>query len=673
MTRSQAIARMEKLRTLINQYSYEYHVLDRPSVPDAVWDSLKRELVHLEQTYPELVTPDSPTQRVNGKPLAKFEKVHHGVPMLSLNDAFSRDELAEWEQRVKKLLGSRVHPRSFCEVKMDGLAVSLRYRRGVFVQGATRGDGAVGEDVTQNLKTIEAIPLRIHINRLPERLHKKAQEEVEIRGEVYMSRDAFARLNELQKKQGEPVFANPRNAAAGSVRQLDPRITRQRRLGFFAYDLPTDLGQKTHAESHALAKLLGCPVNPLSQHCKTIDEIVAYHMRIGKKRDVLPYQIDGVVINVDDLRLFRKLGVIGKAPRGALALKFPAEQATTVVEHIHVQVGRTGVLTPVADLKPVLVAGTTVSRATLHNADEVKRLDVRTGDTVVIQKAGDIIPDVVRVVAELRSGKERIFHMPVRCPVCKAKVEQASGEVAHYCTNTSCPARHLEGLYHFVSRKAFDIDGLGPKILDQLAAEGLVKEPADLFALKPSDLEPLELFAEKKAEKLYRAIQDRKRISMARFLFALGIRHVGEETAIALAQHFGTLHRLMKASGEDFEKVPDVGPIVAKSLAGYFSHLPNRSRIQRLLDHGVRVQAAQQVQSTRLKGKTFVVTGTLETMTRDAAHSRIRQGGGEVSSSVSRKTDYLVVGEEPGTKLAKAEKLGVRVIDEQDFLRLLGS
>lgn len=673
MTRLQAKARIEKLRTLINEYSYEYHVLDRPSVPDAVWDSLKRELVHLEQTYPELITPDSPTQRVNGKPLAKFEKVLHGAPMLSLNDALSSGELAEWEQRVRKLLGPRAHPRSFCEVKMDGLAVSLQYRRGVFVQGATRGDGAIGEDVTQNLKTIEAIPLRLNINRLPERLRKKAQEEVEIRGEVYMSRDTFARLNELQKRQGEPPFANPRNAAAGSVRQLDPRITRQRRLGFFAYDLPTDLGQKTHAESHALAKLLGCPVNPLSQHCKTIDEIVAYHRRIGKKRKVLPYQIDGVVINIDDLRLFRKLGVIGKAPRGALALKFPAEQATTVVEHIHVQVGRTGVLTPVANLKPVLVAGTTVSRATLHNADEVKRLDVRIGDTVVIQKAGDIIPDVVRVVAELRNGKERIFHMPARCPVCKARVERASGEVAHYCTNASCPARHLEGLYHFASKKAFDIDGLGPKILDQLAAEGLVKEPADLFALKPSDLEPLELFAEKKAEKLYRAIQDRKRISMARFLFALGIRHVGEETAIALTNHFGSLRRLMEVEAEDFSQVSDVGPVVAKSIAQYFSHPPNRSRIQHLLDRGVHVLHAEQVRSEKLKGKTFVVTGTLETLTRDDAHQRIRLFGGEVSSSVSKKTNYLVVGSEPGSKLTKAEKLGVRILDEQAFLRLLNA
>jgi DNA ligase (NAD+) len=671
MNRKDARARIEKLRALIHRYSYEYHVLDRPSVPDAVWDSLKRELADLERAYPEFITPDSPTQRVSGEPLAKFEKVQHRTAMLSLNDAFSREELAEWDARTRKLLGTTTPHRFFCEIKMDGIAVSLIYRHGALLRAATRGDGTTGEDVTQNLKTIGAIPLRLSIDRLHPHLRGRARGELEIRGEVYMSRDAFERVNAEQKKRGEPLFANPRNAAAGSVRQLDPAVTRTRRLGFFAYDLIGDFGQRTHGESHAIAKTLGCPVNPLNRRCATVADILAYYKRIGTKRAMLPYQIDGIVINIDEIAAFRKLGVVGKAPRGALAFKFPAEQATTTIKTINVQVGRTGVLTPVADLAPVLVAGTTVSRATLHNADEIERLGVRIGDTVVIQKAGDIIPDVVRVVTELRSGNERVFRMPLRCPVCAARVIHPKGEVAHYCSNALCPARHLEELYHFVSRKAFDIDGVGPKILDQLVAEGLVKEPADLFTLTAKDLEPLELFAEKKAEKLSRAIQEKKRQPLARFLYALGIRHVGEETAVALAGHFGTLAQLMKARAEDFERMHDVGPIVAKSLAEYFSNRKNIQRVRHLLDRGVVVAAAEKVTRTTLAGKIFVVTGTLDSMTREEAHATIRQNGGEVSSSVSKKTSFVVAGESPGSKREKAETLGIPILDEKAFLRIV--
>ncbi|MFH1171727.1 MAG: NAD-dependent DNA ligase LigA [bacterium] len=671
MNRREAHERINKLRTVINHHRYLYHVLDRPEISDAAWDSLKRELAELESQYPDLITPDSPTQRVGGKALTKFAKVAHRTPMLSLNDAFSVEEVREWEERIVKLAGPGSRRTYYCEVKMDGLAVSLRYREGLFVRGATRGDGRVGEDITQNLRTVEAIPLVLDIDRLPAALRSRARGDVEVRGEVYMRRDAFERLNRLQQRRKEPLFANPRNAAAGSLRQLDPTVTRERALNFFAYDFLADFGQTTHTESHAYAKTLGFPVNMLSRRCSTLADVERFHERVGKLRPRMEYQIDGVVINIDELSLFRKLGVVGKAPRGALAYKFPAEQATTVIEDIKVQVGRTGVLTPVAVLRPVQVAGSTVARATLHNADEIQRLDVRIGDTVILQKAGDVIPDIVRVVTDLRSGKERQFHMPATCPVCNAKAVHPAGEVATYCRNRSCPAQHLEGLYHFVSRKAFDIDGLGPKILDQLAAEGLVKEPADLFRLTPKDLEPLELFAERKAEKLARAIQEKKRQPLSRFLFALGIRHVGEETAIALANHFGTLPRLLAASAEAFEHVPDVGPIVAQSIAAFVTHPDSRKRIERLLECGVRVTPAERTTSKKLAGKVFVVTGTLSSMTRDDAHSSIRKQGGDVSSSVSKNVDYLVVGDAPGSKLAKAERIGVHILTEEQFLRLL--
>lgn len=671
MNRHEAKARIEKLRAVINHHRYLYHVLDAPEIGDAAWDSLKHELARLERQFPGLVTPDSPTQRVGGRPLEKFQKVAHNAPMLSLNDAFSEEEVREWTDRIEKLLGAYVHPRYYCEVKMDGLAISLLYRKGILVRGATRGDGKTGEDVTQNLKTIEAIPLRLDVERLPRRLQKQALGEIEIRGEVFLNRSVFAAINRRQQQRGEPLFANPRNAAAGGVRQLDPAVTRERRLDFFAYDFLGDFGQTTHQENHAYAKLLGCPINPLSKLCRTFREAVRYHDAIGRQRENLPYQIDGVVINVNELRLFRKLGIVGKAPRAALAYKFPAEQATTVVRDIQIQVGRTGVLTPVAHLEPVQVAGTVVARATLHNADEVRRLDVRIGDTVILQKAGDIIPDVVRVVTDLRTGKEKTFHMPKRCPVCAAPVVRPQGEVAYYCQNSLCPARHLEELYHFVSRKAFDIDGLGPKILDQLVAEGLVKEPADLFALAPKDLEPLELFAERKAAKIVQAIHEKKRQPLARLLFALGIRHVGEETAIAVASHFGSFQKILDADEAGFAAIHDVGPVVARSLAAFFASAANRVRIKHLLDRGVVAERTPRAASAHLAGKTFVVTGTLEELTRDEAHARIRSNGGVVASSVSKNTSYVVAGEAPGSKLDKAKKLGVTVIDEREFLRML--
>ncbi len=671
MTKSEARARVEKLRRLIHRYSYEYHVLDTPTVPDAVWDSLKHELAELEEQFPDLITPDSPTQRVSGKPLAKFEKVKHALPMLSLNDAFTVEEVRAWEERLHKLLGTTKPLEYYAEIKMDGLAISLVYEQGVLKRGSTRGDGRVGEDVTQNLRTIPSIPLVLQIDRLPHHLRSAAMRRVEIRGEVYMPRAAFEALNREQRRSGGQVFANPRNAAAGSIRQLNPQITAQRKLDFFSYDLIADLGQTTHEEHHLLARTLGARVNLLSRSCVGLAAILRFHEKVAKLRPTLPYQIDGIVVNLNSDAAFAKLGVAGKAPRGALAYKFPAEQATTRMLDIRIQVGRTGALTPVAVLEPVGVAGSVVSRATLHNADEIERLGVRIGDTVVLQKAGDVIPDVVRVLTDLRSGRERRFSMSTRCPVCGHAVTRKEGEVIHYCRNEHCPARHHESLYHFVSKHALDIDGLGPKIIDQLVEEGLVKEPADLFRLTPKDLEPLDLFAEKKAAKLVESIEAKKRVPLARFLFALGIRHVGEETAVDIAEHFGTIERIMGARKGDFESVHDVGGVVAQSIVDFFAKADHRSVVRNLLAAGVLVERQKRVTSTKLAGKSFVVTGSLASITRDEAHRLIRQAGGQVSSSVSRKTSYVVVGDEPGSKLAKATKLGVARLSEKQFLTLV--
>ncbi len=673
MTKDEAKKRIEKLRTTINRHRYLVHVLDRQEISEEALDSLKHELTQLEERFPDLITLDSPTQRVAGKALAAFAKVHHAQPMLSLNDAFSRDELAAWETRNAKAAGADAHFDYYAEVKLDGLAVSVVYEKGVLARGATRGDGMIGEDITQNVRTIESIPLTLDLDALPPALRARARGRIEVRGEVYMPRASFERLNTQQEAAGLPKFANPRNAAAGSVRQLDASITASRHLEFSAWELLGDLEPETHEEKHALAKKLGFPVSAHNRRCRSLAEVWEHIEHIGKLRTTLPYQIDGVVINVNSTRPFHRLGVVGKAPRGAIAYKFAAEQATTVIEDIQIQVGRTGALTPVAHLKPVQVAGTTVARATLHNADEIKRLDARIGDTVILQKAGDIIPEVVKVLSELRTGKERVFHMPTHCPMCRTRVVRRAGEVAYYCPNERCPGRHHESLYHFVSRKAFDIDGLGPKIIDQLVSEKLVVEQADFFRLTPKDLEPLELFAEKKASKIVAAIQNKKRIPLGRFLYSLGIRHVGEETAYIIAQHFGTLHQALKASKEDFLRIHEVGDVVAESLAGFFAHPKNRAQIQHLLDAGVVAQSEKPQAHGPFTGKTMVVTGTLEAMSREEAHERIRKAGGDVSSSVSKKTDYVVAGAEPGSKYDKAKKFGVPILSEEKFLRLLKS
>lgn len=670
MTKAHAAERIAKLRREIEHHRYAYHVLDRSEISDAALDSLKHELFELERQYPDLVTPDSPTQRVGGVALDTFEKVRHAVPMLSLEDAFSDAELGDWAARLQKLM-----PRTtfdyYAEVKIDGLSLSLIYENGLLVRGATRGDGTVGEDVTNNIKTIEAIPLRLDLKKLSKPMQATARKRVEIRGEVYLRKDVFAGLNRVQTAKGEPLFANPRNAAAGAVRQLDPAIAASRKLNFVAWELVTDLGQATHEAGHELAKLLGVPTNPLNRRCADLSAVVAYHAMIGRQRERLPYQLDGIVVNVNERRAFDQLGVVGKTPRGAIAFKYPAEQATSVVEDIVVQVGRTGALTPVAHLRPVSVAGTTVARATLHNEDEIKRLDVRIGDTVIVEKAGDIIPDVVQVLPKLRPAKARPFQMPLTCPVCRHRVIRREGEAIHFCPNRSCPARQRESLYHFVSQAGFDIVGLGPNILDVLLDEGLVRSPADLFMLRDEQLVGLPLFAETKAKNLVAAIHARRRIPFAKFLVALGIRHVGTETAVALAGHFGTLERLLAASQDEIDRIPDIGGVMAASVVAFLAAPANRRLIRDLQKHGVRVLPAERVTSDRLHDQSFVVTGTLRSMTRDEAHRRIRAAGGSVAGSVSAKTSYLVVGEAPGSKLEKARRLGVSILDEAAFVRLV--
>lgn len=662
--------RVEKLRKEIERHRYLYHVLDRQEISDAASDSLKHELQGLEEEYPELVTPDSPTQRVGGEPLPELKKVRHRYRMLSFEDVFSKEELAAWERRWQKLAPTS-RTDYLVDLKLDGLAISLVFDRGVLWRGSTRGDGVIGEDVTHNVKTMESIPLRLRTDDLPPRAKQVVLGgEVEIRGEVVMLKRDFEELNERQRTAGLPEFANPRNVSAGSVRQLDPKLTASRKLTFFAWELMTDLGQRTWAESYELMRQLGVKVNPRASVCQDLDDVARFHGNVEHERVKFPFWADGVVVKVNERELFERLGVVGKAPRGAVAFKFAAAQATTVVEDIQVQVGRTGALTPVAHFKPVQVAGTTVARATLHNADEIKRLDVRVGDTVVIQKAGDIIPDVVEVLKKLRPKNRRPFHMPKRCPVCRHPVVRRAGEAIHFCANARCPARRREGLYHFASKKALDIDGLGPSTIDTLVDERLVREPADFFRLQPSELQGLPLFAEKKAENLVASIHRARRVPLDRFIFSLGVRHVGEQTAVDIAQHYRSLDRLLKASVAEVQEVPNVGSVVAQSIVAFFTEEKNRAKVEDLKNVLTIVPPLEQ-RSSKLKGKTVVVSGTLASMSREEAHARIRAAGGTVGTSVGKHTSYLVVGEKPGSKLETARKHGVPVIHEQEFLRMV--
>lgn len=665
MDKQDAQKRIEKLKKEIARHRYLYHVLDKIEISDAALDSLKHELLKLEQEYPEFITSDSPTQRVGGKALEKFKKVEHTKPMLSMEDIFSFEELEDWENRIKKLRPSGRFD-YFCEVKMDGLAVSLIYKDGVLRVGATRGDGKIGEDVTQNLKTIEAIPLRL-----------QKDIDTEARGECFMPKKVFEELNKEQKKRGEKEFANPRNAAAGSIRQLNPKITASRKLDFYGYNLITDLRQKTHEEAHKIMKELGIKINPFSEHCKNLEEVENYYKKIQKKRKDLPYWIDGIVVTVNDNDLFEKLGVVGKAPRGLIAYKFPGEQATTRVKDVRWQVGRTGAITPVAIMEPTQIGGTTVQHATLHNMDEIKRLDLEIGDTIILEKAGDVIPKVVEVLKRLRPKTSKKIFAPYKCPVCGGEVkrkkigEKDEESAALYCANPKCSAKDMKQITHFVSKKAFDIEGLGPKIVKQLMDSGLVSEPADLFKLEESGLVDLERFAEKSAENLVEAIKERKEITLARFIYALGIDGVGEETAIDLANYFATLQEIRKAKLEEIEKIPNIGNVVAKNIYEYFEDEKNARIVDNLLDAKVKIEEIKRRENLPLKGKTFVFTGELESMARDKAKAKVRELGGDPSGSVSKNTDYVVAGENPGSKYDKAKKLGVRILNEKEFLDLI--
>jgi len=591
--------------------------------------------------------------------------------MLSMEDVFSEKELRDWEDYLKRLIpGAELE--YFSELKIDGFAISLLYKNGIFSVGSTRGDGVMGEDVTQNLKTIESIPLKINPPAGGWKL--KIPGLVEVRGEVYMDKKDFEKFNEKQKEKGLAVYANPRNLAAGSIRQLDPKLAASRPLKFLAYDIATDLGQAKHSQEHQLLADLGFKTDP-GKICRNVDEIVEYWREVAKKRETLPFLIDGVVVNVNDNSLFKKLGVVGKSPRAARAFKFSPKQATTIIEGIKLQVGRTGAVTPVARLKPVEVGGVRISRATLHNEDEIKRLGVKIGDTVIVERAGDVIPTVAKVLPELRTGKEKIFDFPRACPVCGEPLVRPENEVVWRCQNPDCQARKREFLYHLTSKKAFNIVGLGPKILDQLLDENLISQAPDLFDLEEGDLLSLERFAEKKAENIIEAVKKSKKIPLARFIYALGIRHVGEETAELLARNFQFSSaswriNFQNISLEKLEQIPDIGPVVAKTIYKWFRDKRNLKLIDDLIKAGIEILPPEKV-GKKLAGLTFVITGILELMTRDEAKTKIRELGGEVSETVSLKTNYVVAGREPGSKLAKARKLGVKIISEKELLEMI--
>ena len=659
-------ARLQKLRDQIHYHNYRYYVLDDPVISDAEFDRLMLELQKLENKYPELITPDSPTQRVGAPPLEKFETVPHRIPMLSLENAFSEAEAREFEDRLKRYLRTTEEFDYVVEPKMDGVAVELVYEQGHFSVGSTRGDGYRGENVTQNLKTIHTIPLTLLTRDLP------APDLLEVRGEVYMDLDDFKKLNEERLARGEPTFANPRNAAAGSLRQLDSGITAGRPLKIFCYGVGQVAGRsfETHWETLAALRAWGLRVNPLIERRQGIDEAIRYHHDLEHQRHGLPYEIDGVVIKVDNLALQERLGTKARSPRWALAYKFTATQATTKVKDIVVNVGRTGAVTPMAVMEPVEVGGVTVSRATLHNEDEVARKDVRVGDTVLIQRAGDVIPEVVKVILAERPPGAQPFQMPSRCPVCGTTLVRPPGEAVTRCPNPDCRGALRRAILHFASKGAMDIDGLGEKIIDQLLDEGLVKNLPDLYRLTEADLIPLERFAEKSAGNLVAAIQQSKTVSLDRFLYALGIRYVGEATAHLLARHFQTFEELRSAGEEELLHIEGIGPQVAKSIRDFFENEKNQEIIDRLRRE-IHLESPEKPAASPLAGKTFVFTGGLSRFSREEAKAQVTARGGRVSSSVSAKTDYVVVGHDPGSKYAKARELGVTILDEEAFEELL--
>jgi DNA ligase (NAD+) len=659
-----------ELITKIAQYDHEYYVLDTPSVTDSEYDGLYRQLIALEAQFPELVSPDSPTQRVSGNASEEFASVRHRQAMLSLNNVFENDELLAFDKRIREGLGV-ASVQYAVEPKFDGLAITLTYENGLFVQGATRGDGYTGENVTHNLRTIKTIPTKLALKNPPALL--------EVRGEVLMFKQDFERLNAAQMKVGAKLFANPRNAAAGSLRQLDPEITATRPLSFFAYGLGKAEGVpelKSHTEAMDYLEHLRFPVCDLRATVSGYDELKAYYEQIGNRRAHLAFDIDGVVYKVNRFAQQNELGFVSRAPRWAIAHKFPAEEATTIVEDITVQVGRTGAITPVARLKPVFVGGVTVTNATLHNEDEMLRKDIRIGDTVIVRRAGDVIPEVVSVITEKRPFDARLFSMPSRCPECDSHIERPEDEAVARCTGgLYCPAQRKQAISHFASRRAMDIEGLGDKLVSQLVDAGLLKTVSDIYKLQTSQLVDLERMAQKSAQNVTDAIVSSKKTTLARFIYALGIRNVGEATAKDLANHFGALDKLLKATAEDLLAVNDVGPIVAESILQFFAESHNTEAIQSMVAMGVtwKEHAGKQQANGVLQGKTFVLTGTLPTMSRDEAKTLIEAAGGKVSGSVSKKTHYVVAGAEAGSKLETALSLGISILDETDLITLLES
>ncbi len=698
--------RIEKLRKEIDHHRYLYHVLDKPEITDEVYDSLMEELRQLEEKYPQFDSPVSPTKRIGGKPLDKFQKVKHKYKQWSFDDVFNFDELKQWEEKtirlVKKLELANSQTKNIienifqgydCELKIDGLKIILTYEKGILKQAATRGDGVIGENVTANVKTIQSIPLQLNY-----------PVDLIAVGEVWMSRQELAKLNQRRKAKKEPLFANARNAAAGSIRQLDPKIAAQRHLSSFIYSIdeiktnktiPSLKKPTTQIDTLKLLEKLGFKVNPhykLAFHLKEIEDYYQFWSKKRKQDQELKYDIDGIVIKINSLKVQQKLGYTGKAPRWGIAYKFPAERATTIVEDIQVQIGRTGVLTPVAHLRPVQVAGSVVSRATLHNEDEIKKLDVKIGDTVVIQKAGDVIPEVVEVLKNLRTGQEKTWRMPQRCPICGGPVKKIilnknkkELSAAHYCLNPHCFAIEIQKIIHFVSKKGFDIEGLGEKIVEQLVNEGLISDVADIFELKVGDLKPLERFADKSAENLIKAIEKSKKITLARFIYALGIRYVGEETSILISKNINQLlpqkinnlkdviRLFPQIKKEKWETIEGIGEKVAQSLENWFQSKKNQQLLKRLDELGVQIIIPQQkkIKKNVLMGKTVVLTGELENFTREEAKDKIRQLGGHPSSSVSSKTDYVIIGKNPGSKYKKALNLGIKILSEDDFKKII--
>jgi DNA ligase (NAD+) len=667
MDTAAAAQRIKTLSKELERHNRLYYEKDMPEITDAEYDALFKELQKLELSFPDLAQPDSPTKRVGGRPLAKFSQVRHSQPMLSLENGFNEDDIRDFDDRVKRFLSlpGETTISYMCEPKMDGVAVELVYQQGLFSVGSTRGDGLVGEDVTENLKTLHDIPLRLRLDQAPELFT--------VRGEVYLPLAPFRKFNKEREEEGLPVFANPRNAAAGSLRQLDSRITAKRPLSIFCYAQGETLGISFASQSDFLSKVpdWGLQVNPLVQVVSGSEAVISYYVEMMEKRDDLPYEIDGVVVKVDSYEMQRDLGEKSRSPRWAIALKFPPRQATTVVEDIVPQVGRTGVITPVAHLTPVNVSGVMVSRATLHNWEEMERKDIRKGDTVVVERAGDVIPAVVRVLTEKRDGTETALPIPLTCPECGGEIVRIPGEVAVRCVGLACPAQVRESLKHFASRRAMDIDGLGEKFIEQLLSLQLVKDVADIYTLTREDFMQFERMGDKLSENLLQAIESSKSRDLSRFIFALGIRNVGEHTAKLLASAFGSVENLSQASEEELTSIREVGPQVAESITDFFKNQENQRIIERLLASGVQPSVEEKRVGGRFTGKTFVFTGTLTRFTRDDAKKIVELEGGHAAGSVSKKTDYVVAGSEAGSKLDKAVQLGVKVLTEDEFLELV--